>query len=383
MTSCPPHILSSSIAEKLYYYKHEVIVNHRTLAKTIDLIDHKANATLDRRLIFLVGGTGVGKTAALKKVIERRINRRTHEISVQPEISPAIYIEAEAPDVGEFAFKSLYLDALVALKTPLINRTLPIIERAANDRHIMSLQIERIRQVQAGEGPLKTRFLSSLVERETELVGIDEAVNVFSTGKPKSDRDRLDRIKLQANKLKTFTNTTPVALVLAGAYDFFEATLSSGQNARRSVIIHMEPYPQTEFGMIGFIEALVGLVSHLPIKHNLNITEISTEIFLQSLGCVGMAKQIFCEALLLACTGNEVLTLNHIRQGYYPAAQLKVMKSDLSFGINAIREATSLETLASPEKARVGHGLNEVNNLHKLKPGDTKPSHREEATQKW
>lgn len=382
MSSCPSSILNASIDDKLHYYKHDVIVNHRSISETVDLIDHKANDTLDRRLIFLVGGTGVGKTAALMKAIERRNNRRKDEICNRPDIVPAICIEAEAPDKGEYSFDSLYLDGLVALKTPLAHRTLPLINRAANDRQLMTLAIERFRQIKSEEGALKMRFRSALLARETELVGIDEALHVFTTGQPKSEKDRLNRIKSQANKLKTLTNKTPAALVLTGAYDFFEATLSSGQNARRSVIIHMEPYPKTSTGIKDFLTALVGLVAHLPISHDLNISEHCLEIFLQALGCVGIAKEIFCEALLLAFRSNETMSIKHIRLAYYPSAQLNVMRAELEFGINTIREVTSLESLARPAISPLIKDT-ERNSIHKLKPGETTPSHRKGISAKW
>ncbi|MCZ7655036.1 MAG: hypothetical protein M5R42_13310 [Rhodocyclaceae bacterium] len=64
---------------------------------------------------------------------------------------------------------------------------------------------------------LKARFIKNLIDREIELACLDEAINIFKVGKHKSERDRKEQLKEQADKLKTFGNKTPTTLVLGGS----------------------------------------------------------------------------------------------------------------------------------------------------------------------
>ncbi len=346
MTRCPPEILGASAEQRLDYYKHTVKVDHPIMSDTVDALDQKANDALDRRLILLVGGTGVGKSTAMLKLVDRRNARRKNEIRLRPEIAPAIFVEAEAPDKGPFEFGTFYREGLVQLGSPLVDQTLPMVNRRAREHILLTLGIENYRQRRLDPYALKLRFRSEIVSRETELVALDEAINVFKTGRAKSEKDRLLLLKDQADKLKTLINKTPAALILSGAYDFYELTLCSGQNARRSVIVHMEPYDSTTDGLKGFCTALVGLVEHLPVRHNLDVGAMATEMYLQCLGCVGIAKEILSQALLLSINAGKPLNFEHVQKSYYSASQLTVMREEMAAGVKAVREITSLASLA-------------------------------------
>ena len=67
---------------------------------------------------------------------------------------------------------------------------------------------------------------------------------------------------------------------MGGAYDFLELTMGSGQLARRSFIVHMPPYKIEKVSLEGFATALVGLIAHLPIEHEIDPNEHATEFFL-------------------------------------------------------------------------------------------------------
>ena len=212
---------------------------------------------------------------------------------------------------------------------------------------------------------------------------MDEAINIFEVGKPKSERERIAQLKAQANKLKTFGNKTPTTIVLAGAYDFYDMTLVSGQIARRSSIIHMEPYTMTVSGLEGFVKALIGLLSHLPIEHELDPDLYATEFFLQCLGCVGTLKNILSAALNTALKRKKSLTIDLVRESYFTAAQLEVMSSEMKAGVKRVRELLSMEQLAERTEAASPRPADSSGGSRKLAPGETKPSHRREAAEKW
>jgi AAA domain len=356
------------------------------LTSIVNELDLRACAALDRRLILLVGGTGVGKSAALFKLIERRIAQRSAEIALRPQIVPAIYLEAESPDKGAYDFGTFYYDGLVQLKAALVERTQPVVNRRTRQDFVTTLDVERSGR-SAQPISLKRRFRNELISRETELIALDEAINVFMTGRARSEKDRHVLLRDQSNKLKTLTNKTPAALVLTGAYDFYDITASSGQNARRSDIVHMEPYEMTAEGLKGFLIALIGMVDKLPIVHQLHdIASHAAEIFLQSIGCVGVAKEILTKALILAMGAQEEMTMKHVRASYYSAAQLRTMRDEISIGIKAVREVIALETLAAGAFDAITPPIaSPVSALSRppLKPGETLPSHRNGATGAW
>lgn len=379
----PADLLTKSDDERLAYYKDEVIVDHPALTDTLDELDSKAHPSLDRRLILLVGGTGVGKSAVAKKLVARRLARRKEQMLLRPELVPAFFMELEPPDLGAFDFTTLYSEGLVAMRASLIDRTRPMVERKTREGTLLTLAIENAKRSTSKAG-MKTRFKSELGSREVELAVLDEAISLFKTGKRRSERDRLEVLKDQADKLKTFTNKTPATIILAGAFDFYELALTTGQVARRSVIVVMPPYTMTADGLKGWGIALAGLIGHLPVDHTLQIEEVATELFLQSLGCVGIAKGILSEALVRALRAGVQLTMDLVRKCYYPAAALKQMGEEMELGMKAVREMTTLSSLAAKaECATEDGGAIQSPPTRPLQPGETTPSHRSDAAGAW
>lgn len=379
----PAHLLHGSGQECLEYFVNEVIIDHEILSQSLSLLDEMANPLLEKRLILLLGGSGVGKSALMKKLVSRRNQRRAGAAATNPQIVPAVFYEVESPDKGQFAFSSLYRGVLGEINAALVERTLPVIERKVREKIIQTISIEHAgRRLDADA--LKGRFIKNLIERGIELACLDEAINIFTVGKPRSERDRTEQLKAQAGKLKTFGNKTPTTLVLAGAYDFFELTLVSGQIARRSFIVHMEPYQMTSEDLAAFVKALVGLLSHLPINHQIDPEIHATELFLQSLGCIGTLKNILSSALLKALARKVSLTIQIVRECYFTAAQLDVMRKEMKSGIERVRDIMTMEQLAShTENSKPQSAKQSESSRSKLSPGETTPSHRHSAASEW
>lgn len=378
----PSHLLNSSDKDRLSYYVNEVIVDHPILTDTLNTLDESANPFLEKRLILLVGGSGVGKTALMNRLVHRRVARMKKLIVENPQIVPAIFVEVEAPDDGKFLFSSLYREALTQMNAALIERTLPLVERRINERLITTIAIEKS-GLRLNPSALKARFLENLVERQVDMLCIDEAINIFKVGRPKSEKDRTAQLKDQTDKLKTSVNKTPTSLILCGAYDFLDLTMTSGQIARRSLIIHMSPYTMKD-GLEGFATALVGLFGHLPTEHQLDPKEHATELFLQCLGCIGILKNILSKALLHSLTLKTALTINLVRKSYLTASQLEVIRNEMSDGISKVQELMTMEQLAAKaEQAAPTHDKSASVQSKKLAPGETTPSHRHDATKSW
>lgn len=379
----PKHLLTASDKDRLHYFVVEVIVGHPSLNRIVDEIDEKACSLLERRLLLLVGGTGTGKSAALRLLTSKRIAKNAAAIAADHQVVPAICFEIEAPHRGKFEFSSLYSAGLREMNAALVERTLPTLTRVAGKQSTESVAVESAGRRTDADG-LKTRFIKNLDARQIEVVCLDEAINIFKVGRARSEKDRKEQLKEQADRLKSFVNiNTPTTLVLAGAYDFYDLILTSGQNARRSRIVHLEPYTMSVDGLKGFVDALIELIAHLPIEHSLVPEQIATELFLQCLGCVGILKNILNEALYMAQISDRHLTMVHVRRSYYATAQLDVMRSEMELGIKLVREVMTTAQLAEHAKNVVPDPPQQPARSISLKPGETKPSHRHNAADGW
>lgn len=102
------------------------------------------------------------------------------------------------------------------------------------------------------------------------------------------------------------------------------------------------------------------------------VQTVCTELFLQGLGCVGVAAGILTESLKAAIWTNEVLTMELLRQNYYPAAALEKMRGELEKGmvnVDAVLSPSSLlPSAGAPPSPSAECSTSE------LMPGDTKPA---------
>jgi hypothetical protein len=382
----PESLLVASVAERLKYFD-QAIVSHPRLRAVVERVDQCASPFKAKRLVMVVGGSGVGKSAALKKVACLRNARRQSDIADNPDIVPALFIEVEAPDKGKFSFSSLYLSILQKVNAALPTMTIPLVKKPSKATERIALGVEFAGKLVRADA-LKERVKSNLIVREINLLCLDEAANLFKVGRYRSAEDRRCQLKEQADKLKTFVNKTDTTIVLIGAYDFFELALVSGQIVRRSTIVHMTPYSESKEDLVGFMEALVGLLAHLPINHSIQADTHAAELLLQCLGCIGVLKDILQDALSDALVSNTDLTMDIVRRNYYSAAQLAVLRDELESGDAAVNDLMKTTTFTDQANDLIALSNNEIDKsrgsgIKKLKPGETKPSHRKEAASTW
>lgn len=366
-----------SDAQLLKYYD-DIIVDHPALRAAREQLERRSYPLLDGRLILFVGGSGVGKTATLRTLVRSICKNKNNHLEEKQETLPAFYLELEPPDSGTYKFKDLYRDSLLEMQAPLVDHTVAKIDRSAENKIIKTLHVESRKR--PDEKAFKKRYIDSLKNLQVLLVAYDEALSIFSTGNPRSEKDRLARISAQARKLKTFVNKTPTSIVLAGAYDFYEMAMCEGQVARRTRVVHMEPYEADDKGLSGFSEALIGLIEYLPVQHSLDISDISTELFLQSLGCIGILKNILIEGLKISLDSNERLQIKHLRAAYLSAAQLSVIREEMDKGREEINELINPLSLAVKAERSTTKSKSK---LRRQKPGEMSPTHRKKSAEKW
>jgi hypothetical protein len=360
------------------------------LTTKLDDADARTAFPTSRNLVLLIGGTGVGKSTLLRKLRDR-INSKISDNARAAGQVGCVYTELRAPRKGSFDFSVLHRDLLIGLGAPLVANTRPIVHRAADGIHVPTLLVERDIAALRGQA-LEDRFFREVKGRKPIAMLIDEAAAIFKTARPRDENDRIERLKIQADIVKGMATHAETSVVLGGAYDFFDLALSSGQNARRSVIVHVEPYDNDSEGIAGFVAALTSLLCHLPAKHSIEPITAATELLLQGLGCIGIAAGILAEALCESIVTNKPLTIEIVRKYYYPAAALNVMRRELEEGRRRVNDFLTLEQLmpdgtdasAPVEGAKTAGTASPQALSHRpLKPGETRPNHMSGVTAAW
>ena len=382
-TQCafPRYLLNVSFEERVEYFKN-VAIDHPILLDNLNALEVLTACPTPRNLILVVGGTGTGKTKLLTKLNERIRSSLNATQRAAGEVG-SVYEELRTPTKGTFNFSQVHRAVLQSMDVPLISRTRPLVMRECGGVSVPSLLIETSHS-RLNDHAIEQRFYATLDRKKPRAIVLDEAKALFRIARPRNEEDRIERLKYQADLCKDLANRAKSAVVLGGAYDFFDLSVASGQNARRCALIHVRPYSDSAEDLAGFAKAIIGLLNHLPISHRLDPPTVATELFLQGLGCVGLAAGILTEALRDALVRNVEMTIDLVRQKYYPAKALNVMRAELIEGMQRVDALTTMEDLAeeAPSTATPSKN-NSPNGGRRLKPGETKPSNMSNRVEGW
>jgi hypothetical protein len=329
-------------------------------------------------MILVIGGPGTGKSDLLQSIVAQRIHARAQLMAVNPHAIPAIFVELEAPERGAFDFIPYYQEALEQMCSPLPGKTLNSLKRTAASHLIDSLDVEHAKRT-PNAFALKGRYRENCKVRGVEIAALDEAVSAFKIANAISKFDRLKKLEAQANHIKSMVNKSSTAYILAGAYDFFDLSIASGQLARRCRFIHVRPYDSSDTGFRGFSVALIGLLEHLPIRHTLCPYSYGIELFLQCAGCIGVLKDIIKAALVRAINRGEVLTVEILRQYFLPTKALQKIREEIQAGTKQLDLHMSMEALSEEEGDPIESFMPVQPRRKKLKPGETTPCHRRDV----
>ncbi|MFZ5566977.1 MAG: AAA family ATPase [Pseudomonadota bacterium] len=377
----PASIWQASTSDREAYFD-SVVTNHTKMKNALSRISEASSAFESQRLILLLGPAGVGKTALLECLIAQIFSQRKEKMTNDRLCVPGLFVELEPPVKGKFSFVPFYREALVLMNAAAIDKTLPISLKKPGRYQILSSTIDPKDFHVAGEH-LKTRFRNNLIDRQVEVVALDEAIFAFEIASSRSHEERLEHVITQANHLRSFINKSPATFILAGAYDFFELTISTSQLARRSSIVHFESYASDADDIAGFSGALVELFKHLPLHQELDPNEYATELFLQSLGCVGILKDILKRALRLSFRRSKPIDHSLLRECFLSPPSLEAIRLELLSGSARLSKFLSQPELAERMVTQHPSEPKTQQPNRKLKPGEMKPSFRRKAIDQW
>lgn len=375
----PASLRNASAEEQIHYFK-SVRIHHKAREHNLELLNEHSFGSLDQRIILLVGGAGVGKTDLLHELVRQRLKMRESEMLIDPHRLSAFYYEFSQPDRGSFEFTPYFQESLELMSCGLAHMTLEMRTRIASGRAINSLDVER-RGRPLTALAARRRYIENCNERNVEIAALDEAGHAFKVASSATAIERQLKLEDRANYIKSLVNKSQTTYILSGAYDFFDLTTATGQLARRCRVVHALPYHIDE--LEDFIRALIGFLQHLPVGYAISSSDF-TEIYLESVGCIGVLHDIFSGAVRSCLLrGGGVLTMAHFRANYLTPGAKKRLNLELDAGIQAFAKFNSDEEQASSAVDRALASKRPRAVPRKLKVGDTKPSHRKDASSLW
>jgi hypothetical protein len=376
---CPDRLLNASDDEKLSYFGDQsLVVDHPKLAETIDKVMNASHPGLDQAFIILIGGSGIGKTVLLKQVVRLMNLKMQAQMSENKLLVPAIYIEADPPDKQGFFWRGFYQDCLEQLNAPLIEKTLPLVERSAGEKRIVTVGPEFY-----GKRPtpydLRKRLREELKARQNEIVVVDEAVNMFNVGQSARKATQRDLILKAVNSVKSLVNKSSSTVLLGGAYDFFDLVNYRAQVARRSEIVYFSEYGDSPNDINGFTTGALGLMAHMPIQFDVDPSEIMLDLFVQSLGFIGLCRKILFLWMRYSISHNLPMRKENLHHGFFPKATLTTLRNEHNDGRKRVLDLLERDDYVSATRTDSKPNESPPNTLKapsNLKPGQTKPNRR-------
>lgn len=352
----PPGLESASNEQKKKYF-FDIRISHEKLSGTVVELNRLLDPGFEKNLIVLTGPSGVGKTVALEHFVGSINQQFFDQFPHDMHRIPAVLVEAWGPERGSFDWQDFYESLLVELQIPLIDDTLPPVQRAANGKRLITPMVEHRSALCLRA--LRNRIRLATKYRKPIVLAVDEASNILSVSESQT-------IKRQANTLKSVVNLSKSRIVLGGAYDLFSLLTQSGQLARRGAIVHFEPYSKKE--LEPFIRAMLTLQNHMPFQKPVSLEPYSADIFRQSLGCIGLMKTILYKSLSMSLEQSRPINQEILRKSYYKPVQLAQLKQEMLDGYKLVE---GHDFFGAVVQARAEQRL--TKSPHNVRPGQRSP----------
>jgi hypothetical protein len=150
----------------------------------------------------------------------------------------------------------------------------------------------------------------------------------------------------------------------------------------------MPPYAATKDGVRAFVSALHELIERLPIdcpiKYEPYRSQACARLVAGSLLCFGTAKEVLEKALHNALLFRRALDVELIEKCLLCERALSKMKASMTAGAANVRGQMREITLDDGTAPLHSDDRNATKKpSYRLKPGESKPSHRREAAEIW
>ncbi len=273
---------------------HNWRVVHPKLTQARDALWQAIHYAGDRRVIHLVGCTGVGKTT-LRLWVEKLLTEEARETLAQdPDFIPVASVVTPAPDQGPFSWRDVYIQTMHALGEPA-----SLIARKQSNR-IQFMPADKLAIAPTlPRQELRLAMTGCLHRRHVQVLFYDDAQHFQMVTKAQRLQDQMDN-------LKWLSDVTGTCIVLVGTYDLLNLLDLNGQLARRSATLHFARYhgdEKEEFQQ--FASVVYAFQQRLPLAEESTLVDRCDYLYEHCLGCIGLLKDWLEQALAQALEQGE------------------------------------------------------------------------------
>jgi hypothetical protein len=341
-------------------------VKHKRLMEARELLLSYLFDDAEEGVICVIGPTGAGKTTLLKQCIADVLAHEASEMENDHGYIPIAYVEARAPERGNFDWATLYRDSLIALHEPLVDRK--VLPKA-----------ELSKFSQPGSGPPISRTVTqyrialdnALKYRRTKIILIDEGQTLLKVSSARLASDQMDTIKSRAS-------LTGVKHVLIGTYELLNTGDLSGQLSRRRRNIHLPRYNCDEPDDVAeFASIIHTFQSNLPIPCVNDLTKSFEFMYAKSVGCTGILKTwLNVTENWAAKRGLSKITLKDLEKNALPNRDLMRMLSELREGEKQLSGPSDSALMAELGLSTVHRKNSDEQIVSARKKADLRPGQR-------
>jgi len=304
--------------EAVDHFKRDIIA-HPAFDGILQTILRNIRMPSDRRLIPVIGPTGVGKTAIMATVIREVVAGCKRELKADVSLQPLVNITIDSQKSVTAAMKDMFSKILLGLDGLPPIRTNPATCKTGADFHQVSKK--------ETENDLRNATYSLVKERKPKVILIDEGQHLI---KAKTGGEA----SFQFDALKRIADECGVPIILIGHYDLYDFITGDAQLSRRSNCLHFAPYdwskPKDKKAFITTVKSFAAYFQDQQISLDVSKPEYFFEL---SLGCVGTLKTMLAEAYAEALEqGLSTITVEMVDAHSSTFKSRKKMLTDITFG---------------------------------------------------
>lgn len=299
-----PRELLNQPREEWVKYFIDYAVAHPVLDDSFNRLIEIIKDPGGKRLVFVIGPTGAGKTFLYKGVkAEIEDLWSQHQLSDRGRI-PVVGIEVPSRDELRPSYKIIYERLLKNMEEPHIEKKIIYGDVTLHRDGGGQLIIDR----KPSTHKLRFALERALQNRRPYAVFLDEAQHLLNMG-GLSLQDQMDC-------LKSIANMTNVLLVLFGTYEMRSFIDLSDQLMRRSDVIHFRRYSKKAADKRIFQTALRSFQINMPFPKEPDLMRHWEFFYDRTLGCIGNLYEWLIAAYKLAVKNPDSTTLteNHIEK---------------------------------------------------------------------
>jgi hypothetical protein len=330
----PQKLLKRPWIERLEFFHARKIV-HEKMESVADEIVSAIRHRAGEGFIFVVGPTRIGKTTVLEYVVNNLLNESMDKMRNDPGCIPVAWM-ATSPYHRGYDWKDHWVGCLEAINEPLIEH-----KTTYGDAHF-----DREKFTRGGSRDSRTitmlrrAFEGAARERHLRVFCVDEAQHLTLVPYSKMYLAQLEIIKSVASLSKAMH-------VLFGTYDLLKLRNANGQLGSRAVTVHFSRYrPDNNADIEEFARAVVNLTALMPFKVMPDFSKDLDYCFDTCLGCVGLLKVWFTDALGAAMeNGEKTLTRRTLERNEPPIDVLDKISSEIVDGETMLEQHENKRSL--------------------------------------